>query len=655
MERAGLTQQLNNLFAALLKDNPECPFWSEYVRVAAHAGHANEALQLVRTTLDRSGLSSRRRRELTNLLPTALLANDEIDEAVTELRHSFTNSSQAATGDDEETQPALRLARIGKLLNRTNWLEEGLAIARKNLTNETGPDSRPNLDTELAQILTEIGRGAEAEEVLAITLRQAIQASQQTQNRFDGMNRSQAASMLVELVKLYHHAGRYEDVLRVLDDSPNWGAPDLLQLDSLSSYSYYRVRGHYIAELPVSYYAAAALAKVGRKAEATKILDHLFEQHAGSDRLYELLLEMDSTNPMAKLESLYAKDRFEERPLIWEAHWLRLQGKLEEAETLARKAISIDPSDGEEGPGDRMRAYAELAEIRAARNDQKEADFFRGVVSAIRESEQADQFQAAGLLKRAVKMYEDALNHFADAYCIQSRLAIQLADLGMHQQAEEHYRRAYELMPDSFGRVESHCFGCERAFEGEKAQNIAEKVFTEIAQKTPQKPQVHYLLGYLRDEQERPKDAAASYRQAVKLDPDYLNAWIKLSQEGSKVFLPESERDEIVFNLIRLDPHQKHGGFDVSHVSDLAGLWNHVAGDPLLREQSKVQSLYPLPASKRKLEEHGNDAARQQAELWQQRMADRENEANTPAQLISQNAFIRAGISLVARTDSGSD
>src|SRR5258708_6049299 len=50
MERAGLTQQLNNFFATLLKDNPETPFWGEYVRVAAHAGHADEALALVRTT-----------------------------------------------------------------------------------------------------------------------------------------------------------------------------------------------------------------------------------------------------------------------------------------------------------------------------------------------------------------------------------------------------------------------------------------------------------------------------------------------------------------------------------------------------------------------------------------------------------------------------
>ena len=52
---------------------------------------------------------------------------------------------------------------------------------------------------------------------------------------------------------------------------------------------------------------------------------------------------------------------------------------------------------------------------------------------------------------------------FADAYCIQSRLALRYSELGDYVKAEQHYQRAFELMPDSFGRIESHCFGCEGA------------------------------------------------------------------------------------------------------------------------------------------------------------------------------------------------
>src|SRR5439155_11289238 len=165
--------------------------------------------------------------------------------------------------------------------------------------------------------------------------------------------------------------------------------------------------GAHTIKTPLSFYVAAALAKAGRQGEASKILDHLLEQQPGLDRLYELLLDLEPTNYVERLDEQFARDPFEERPLIWKAHWLRTHGKLEAAEESARKAISIDPSDGEEGPGDRMRAYAELAEIRAARGDSKEADFFKGAVAAIRESEIADRLHEAGLLKRAVKMYED--------------------------------------------------------------------------------------------------------------------------------------------------------------------------------------------------------------------------------------------------------
>ena len=70
-------------------------------------------------------------------------------------------------------------------------------------------------------------------------------------------------------------------------------------------------------------------------------------------------------------------------------------------------------------------------------------------------------------------MWRKALEQFADAYCIQSRLAIRLMEAGRREEAFEHYRRAYELMPSSFGRVESHCFGCESVFQGAAQQTLA--------------------------------------------------------------------------------------------------------------------------------------------------------------------------------------
>ena len=145
---------------------------------------------------------------------------------------------------------------------------------------------------------------------------------------------------------------------------------------------------------------------------------------------------------MARLDQLFQRDQFEERPLIWKAHLLRGQNQFEAAEKLLRQAITIDPSDGEEGRGDRMRVYAELADVREARGDKKEADFFREVVKAIRLSEEADQFYAVGLLKRAISMYDAGLKHFSDAYCIRNASPSKWRIFGMTAEAEEHYRRA---------------------------------------------------------------------------------------------------------------------------------------------------------------------------------------------------------------------
>jgi tetratricopeptide (TPR) repeat protein len=131
-------------------------------------------------------------------------------------------------------------------------------------------------------------------------------------------------------------------------------------------------------------------------------------------------------------------------------------------------------------------------------------------------------------------------------------------------------------MPESFGRVESHCFGCERAFAGKSAQSIAEKVFLGLAAKPDAKPQVYYLLGYLRMEQERWEEAADYFTRAATLDPDYLNAWSKLADVLPNTRRPRSERDRVAFKLLALDSSGKHGSH-ASDVRDLRALWQAYA------------------------------------------------------------------------------
>jgi tetratricopeptide (TPR) repeat protein len=255
---------------------------------------------------------------------------------------------------------------------------------------------------------------------------------------------------------------------------------------------------------------------------------------------------------------------------------------------------------------------------------------------------------SAGLLKPAIKMYEDSLKLFSDAYCIQSRLAIQLSELGMHDEAEAHYRRAYELMPDSFGRVESHCFGCERAFEGQCAQSLAEKVFLDFAKKSPNKPQVHYLLGYLREEQERYAEALPHFQTAVRLDPAYLNAWKKLQDLAPHVRLPKKERNEIAFNILRLDPLTRHANVNFENVTDPAGLWNAVeAGEK--QQPEPATRLFSLDASKAVMEKkEAEPKTEEQTYRSMYEQMHRASQRPTPARAVAQMPFVRVASELLA-------
>jgi tetratricopeptide (TPR) repeat protein len=249
-----------------------------------------------------------------------------------------------------------------------------------------------------------------------------------------------------------------------------------------------------------------------------------------------------------------------------------------------------------------MRVYAFMAQALRGKGDNAKAKFFEDVVRSIRLAETADRWFETGAYAHAIAFYRQALGFFQDAYCIQSRLAVRLAAEGKIDEAAEHYRRAFEQMPDSFGRVESHCFGCEQVFAGEKSQGVAEQVFTTMLAARPDKPQLHYLMGYLRMEQERPADAAGHFRRAVELDPLYLNAWDKLAGLESKLHFPPVQRDELLLKLLELDPAHHHASPDLARVTDLARLWRALdAAGQVVAALPAAGPLWELKASAARL------------------------------------------------------
>jgi len=248
-------------------------------------------------------------------------------------------------------------------------------------------------------------------------------------------------------------------------------------------------------------------------------------------------------------------------------------------------------------------------------------------------------------------MYQDSLKHFADAYCIQSRLAVQLTELGQHELAALHYEKAFELMPDSFGRVESHCFGCESTFAATQAQGVAERVFIKLAAKNPAKPQIHYLLGYLRQQQGRGTEALPHFRRALELDPDYLNAWNHVEELGQEHRLPVAERDNVALNILRLDPLGRHASANLETVSDLRRLWSAVEKASKFQVQPAT-ALLPLPASREAVEKEERETKNQSHREGGYYYSSREGGApGSPGEVLSNHRLIMAIAGLMSGPD----
>lgn len=507
----------------------------------------------------------------------ALIGDGKVDEGLAVIEPVL--EMRPAAGEKQWTQEwsegAGRLLLLAKATERPELAKTWAEKFTADLKNTKGPAWRNDglFDAYAKQQLA-AGKAAEIEALLRARIEAA--GKPKKRNVFNmgdssGGEDERPADLkqtTTQLADVIGRQGRHGEVLALLAESSNWGQADLAQSINHGSSAPWR---------PLALVAADSLQASGKMDEATKVLEALLIARPGYDPAYALYTKIRGQEAAPFLEKLQAADRFEERPLIWLASLQLAAGDIAKAEATVGRAIATDPSDGEQPKGDRMRAYAVLREVALKKGDEKQAEFLAGVLAAIRRSEDADDLAEAGLTARAIEEYQLALKSFADAYCIQSRLARTLAEQGREAEAAEHYKRAFELMPDSFGRVESHCFGCEQAFAGEEAQKIAERVFTEMAAKADAKPQVYYLLGYLRMEQNRWDEAAAHFKRATEADPDYLNAWKKLASVLPNTRVPRAEQDRVAFKLIALDPSGRRGSGDAAEVRDLPALWRAYA------------------------------------------------------------------------------
>ncbi len=351
---------------------------------------------------------------------------------------------------------------------------------------------------------------------------------------------------IAAIAEIYYNAGRNEELIYLLTQSPwytknsGWDTKTALMLTK-------------------------ALHASGQKDKALVEIKHLLFKTRNDDELYEFFLEIapaDTVIPF--LDKLYSYDAFEERPLIWKAEFLRRQGKFAEAENVIKQALKVDPTDGGQDAGQRVKAYAVFAEILTSLGKDKDAESFRNVVKSVRIAEEGDSLHSAGLYKRSLAKYEEAQKFFADAYCVQWRLGKRLMELGQRAEAEKHFDIAFERMPEQFGQVASFCFRCEGVFEDNQSMSSGEKVLSRLVSEGSKRPQVYYLLGQLREKQGRYADAYDSYKKALELDPLYMDVLKQMRNISSRFPLSCSEQDALRVKNMQLDPYGERGGTEVN-------------------------------------------------------------------------------------------
>lgn len=482
------------------------------------------------------------------------LALDDTRTAVTTLSSIVDDASEPHA---DRLKAAGRLLKIGVAVADDAVAERGVAALLERCRSAEEWSCNEELEAVRAYLLPR-EQGMRLEALLRARL-----------NSADGSQRDWVRTpILAEAVVLYALAGRSSDAMQILETT-EWNEADVVEMQA-------RNDGMVVA-------VARALTDLGRRAEASRLLRAALLQ-AGSGRhslradddAWALLAAIDGAALIGFIDELRTYNALEERPLIWKAWLLAEQGDHVAAEVAARAAIQLDPADGDSDRGKRFRAYVVLAEILRATNRAGEATVYDDAVAAIRIGEDGDRQREAGLLTRAAQTYRRALNRFDDAYCLQSRLGVVEQRLGVTT-ALDHLKRAYQLLPSSFGRLESHCLACDGLYASTAGLQLGETVLREHIATAPDDARAHYFLGRVLEERQELSAARDELLRAFRLDVGYVAALRALGAVEQSIPLG-AERTAIGLARLRNDPECSSGHCRVD-VDDLAAIY--LAAPPL--------------------------------------------------------------------------
>jgi tetratricopeptide (TPR) repeat protein len=619
MEKTVSVEQAFDFLDGLTTACPEYRVWRRFWAAGNRAGKPGVVVKKLRSVLSDAKLTALDRGILEMQLAEILLDEGQVQEGVElTLKTAF---APGMVGEGQKEQGKTDYDALGRALKCALLAGDPALQERAEkvvwATLEKAPvkDSTDKLLSGLVGYWLEKKRPVEAEMRIKTLLARYCQGMKEDKGNYGGWetNGSRArSSQAVELLALvYHQAGRHADVVALMDGAPVWGQGDL------GAYVKWALLGDEHPTLPVV--GAAALARTGRTKEARQVVYGVLEALPGCDEAYALLLEIDGERAAEKLDAVFARERYEERPLIWKARLCLNQRKLDEAERLARAAIAMDPMDANPFPGARMLAYGVLRETLLAKGDATQAQRLEAVLKSVRKAQEGDAFRRAGLTGKAIGLYGESIALWDGAWWPRGRLHDALKEIGRGKEGEVHYRRGIELMREGLRRGEDYPESLMRmALLFNRDEEVIDAMSVEMTRKGAGDVKALYVVGFLRMMQWRRKEALAFFKESTRQDKDFLCAW----RDGGMLADLE-DADEGVFiqaaaeNILRLDQTGRYAQMDLKKVRDLRALWGVLEAYPR-DEVERAKALYPLK-QRRKVMRAGNEPEDDSVRSWMAR------------------------------------
>ena len=609
-QESGVAEAFYRLMAGVAEKHLDKVQWPAMFEASESSGHLAQALALLKRRLSQANPALNDQHDMKGEYVKGLLAADRIDDAVAEIRRQLKAVLKLGPGYGADTQLNENLVSIGRLTGRPNLLAAGMAALIKEGQASSGwHEGRGGGPDSVESFLLAHGRANYVEESIvkgiSASLREYANRNGRPMGSFGigGVPSTPTpyySDLLLSLADLYWRLNRPADVISLFKNSPGWGATDLTEL-----YPQYE-GGQDASSGPLL--AAWALTKVGEKSKAVEVIAPLILRGTEFDRYYSAVLEADGSKAILLFDEAIRRNPYVSRPLIWKAEALHLAHRDREAEIAARKAIALDPSDGNAPADQWQKVYGILAEIRTSRGDAVGAAKLRRNVAAAKLRDQGEDLQRAGLNRRAIAAYQSAAKLWPDSALIQIDLGVVLETNGRVDLAAAHYRKAFALLPVQLGHREAKGFELDGLFTHPGAAAIAASEFAARLKRNPRDAATLYLSGRMALARGRDGEAVKRFLAATKADPNYVLAWARVVDTRLSNALSPAVIDSALFALRRLDPDQFVSRPEMRALMDPAVVWK-MFHDTRPRPAGLPKSVWRLDAAAKALADAPPDVA----------------------------------------------